>query len=178
MQQAAPRQDMAYERGGLRAQVPHTEQTSGSQDRSCTGGCFTFRNFAGNPAKLAAVPAGRAFFPGHGFDVGAVQRGCRSEAVKHDADGAAIAARADDDAFPAGEIWASRRSECAHPDAGPWRQPKPLFGRLCGRSRRTESHCGTHLFGRRGGPEAIAVVRQGGAAASGDPGCEPSRATI
>ena len=169
---------MAYERGGLRAQVPHTEQTSGSQDRSCTGGCFTFRNFAGNPAKLAAVPAGRAFFPGHGFDVGAVQRGCRSEAVKHDADGAAIAARADDDPFPAGEIWASRRSECAHPDAGPWRQPKPLFGRLCGRSRRTESHCGTHLFGRRGGPEAIAVVRQGGAAASGDPGCEPSRATI
>jgi hypothetical protein len=152
LQQAAPRQDMAYERGGLRAQVPHTEQTSGSQDRSCTGGCFTFR--AGNPAKLAAVPAGRAFFPGHGFDVGAVQRGCRSEAVKHDADRAAIAAHADDDAFPAGEIWASRRSECAHPDAGPWRQPKPLFGRLCGRSRRTESHCGTHLFGRRGGPEA------------------------
>ena len=100
---------------------------------------------------LAAVPAGRAIFPGHGFEVGAVQRGCRPKAVEHDADGAAIAAHADDDPFPAGEIWAPRRSECAHPDAGPWRQPKPLFGRLWGRSRRTKSHCGTHLFGRRGG---------------------------
>jgi len=59
---------------------------------------------------------GRAFVD-HGFDVGAVQRRRPLEAVEHDADGAAVSARADDDTFPAGEIRASRRPERAHPDA-------------------------------------------------------------
>ena len=108
---------------------------------------FSLRNFPGNPAKLAAVPAGRTFLPGHRLDVAVVQRGCRPEAVEQDADRAAIAARANDDPFPAGEIWASRRAEYAHPDADPRRQP--FFGWRCRRSRRTESHCGTHLLGRR-----------------------------
>jgi len=94
---------------------------------------------------LAVIPAGRSFFPRHGLDVGAVQRGCRPEAVEHDADRAAITARANNDPFPAGEIWASRRAERAHPDAGRWRQHGPLFGRLRRRSRRSESHCGIHL---------------------------------
>ena len=138
---------MACERG-LRAQA-RPLQTSGRQDRSCTRNCFAICNFVPNPAKLAAIPAGGAFFPGHGLDVGAVQRGCRPEAVEHDADGAAIAARANDDPFPAGEIGASHRSECAHPDAGLWKRPRPFFGRLWWRSRRTGNHCGAHLFGRR-----------------------------
>src|SRR6185312_7562824 len=124
---------MACRRGTTSAGPP-TEQTSGRQDRSCTRGCFAL--LAGNPAKLAAVPAGRTFLPGHRLDVAAVQRGWRPEAVEHDADGAAIAARANDDPFPAGEIWASHRAEGAHPDAG--RRRQPLFGRLRRRSRRTE----------------------------------------
>ena len=191
---------MACERGDYERRPAHSKRLAG-KTVPAPGDCFAICRFVPNPAKLAAVPAGGAFFPGHGLDVGAVQRGCRPEAVEHDADGAAIAARADDDPFPAGEIWASHRSECAHPDAGLWRQPRPLFGRLCWRSRRTESHCGAHLFGRRGktfgaeclagnppahqrltngcGPEAIAAVSQGAAAAPGhsESGCAPSRPT-
>src|SRR5438874_12962683 len=104
-------EDMACERGTTQ-DPPITEQTFGGQDCSSTRNGFAFRNCSGNPVRLAVVPAGRAFFPGHGFDVGAVQRSCRPEAVENDADGAAIAARANDDPFPAGEIWASRRAEC------------------------------------------------------------------
>jgi hypothetical protein len=142
MQQAAPRRRTS---AGLRVQAPPTQQTSGRQDGSGTRNCFALRNFPANPAQLAAIRAGRTFLAGHRLDVGAVQRGWRPEAVKQDADGAAIAACANDDPFPAGEIWASRRSERAHPDADPWR--RLLFGRLSRRSRRTESHCRAHLFG-------------------------------
>ena len=94
---------MACERG-LRAQA-RALQTSGRQDRSCTRNCFAICRFVPNPAKLAAIPAGGAFFPGHGLDVGAVQRGCRPEAVELDADGAAIAARANDDPLPCRRDW-------------------------------------------------------------------------
>ena len=78
---------------------------------------------SGNPVKLAAVLAGSAFLLGYRLDVGAMQRGCRPEAVEDDADGAAITARANDGPFLAGEIWTSHRAECAHPDAGRRRQP-------------------------------------------------------
>jgi hypothetical protein len=105
--------------------------------------CFALRDLAENAVRLSVLPGGSAF-PGHGFDVGAVQRGRRPEAVEHDANGAAIATRANDDPFPAGKIRASHRPECSHPDTGLWRQRRPF----CGRSRRTESHC-THLFGCR-----------------------------
>ena len=164
-------------------------------------GLFSFRNFPGNPARLAAVPAGRAFFPGHGFEVGAMQRGCRPEAVEHDADGAAIAARANDDPFPAGEIWASRRAERAHPDAGRWRQPGRSSGGSAGDrdepraiagliysaadEKRSvpnawrEIHRRTMRLTNAGAPEAIAAVIQGGSRSirPSNPGCEPSRAT-
>src|SRR6185436_13901579 len=86
------------------------------------------QEFPENPVKLTTVPAGGAFLAGHGFDVAAVQRGCRPEAVEDNANGAAIAASANDDPFPAREIWASHRTEGAHPDAGLQRQP--WFGRL------------------------------------------------
>jgi len=124
---------------------PIPKQTFGRQDRSSPGAVFV-QEFPRNPVKLVAVPARGAFFLGHGLDVGAMQRGCRPEAVEDDADGAAIAARANDGPFPAGEIWASQRAECGQPDAG--RRREPLFGRPCRRSR-TVSHCGAHLFGRR-----------------------------
>src|SRR5215213_8865953 len=120
---------MAYECGTTSAGPP-TQQTFGRQDRSCTGNCFASRNFPENPAKLAAVRTGRTVLASHRLDVGAVQRSRRPETVKQDADGAVIAALANDDPFPAGEIWASRGSQRAHPDAGPWRQPRPFFGRL------------------------------------------------
>jgi len=114
-------------------------------------GLFSLRNFPGNPAKLAAVPAGRTFLPGHWLDVGIVQRGCRPEAVELDADGAAIAARANDDPFPAGEIWASRSAEYGHPDAGPFRPRRQLIGWPFMRSHsRTKRLCGVHLRARRG----------------------------
>jgi hypothetical protein len=146
LQQAAPRQDMTSGRAQARPPSKRlARKTVPDPGGRFHPGCFARRNFPGNPAKLAAVPAGRRFFPRHGLDVGAVQRGCRPEAVEHDADRAAITARANNDPFPAGEIWASHRAERAHPDTGRWRQHGPLFGRLRRRSRRTESHCGIHL---------------------------------
>ncbi|KRR22838.1 hypothetical protein CQ14_00635 [Bradyrhizobium lablabi] len=71
---------------------------------------------------------GRTLFVHHGFDVAAMQRCRRLETVEHDADGAAIATRADDNGFPAGEIWASHRSERTRPDTGPCRQLRLLIG--------------------------------------------------
>ena len=93
---------------------------------------------------------GRTFLD-HGLDVGAVQRRRPLETVEHDADGAAVSARADDDTFPAGEIRASRRAEGAHSDACQLRYRWLLIGRLwclptrddynhpCGRGDRASS---------------------------------------
>lgn len=96
---------------------------------------------------------GRPLVLDHGFDVAAVQRRWRLESVEHDADSAAVSARADDDAFPAGEIWASRCTERAHPDAGPSRQRKPLrMGWRQGENERA-AICG----GRSGGGHHIEI---------------------
>ena len=73
---------------------------------------------------------GRSLFLDHGFQVGTVQRRWRLAAVEHDAHGAEVLTRADDDALSAGEIWTSRRAERAHPDACQARQRRPLIGRV------------------------------------------------
>lgn len=129
---------------GLRAQARLVSKRLAGKTVPGPGGCLR----CGIPWEIRsnqrAIPTGRTFFSGDGLDVGAVQRGGRPEAVEHDADRAAIAAGANDDPFPAGEIRASHRAERAHPDSGRWRQPRPLFGRLRRRSRRTENHRGTH----------------------------------
>jgi hypothetical protein len=128
---------------------------------------FSLSGRAGAQAHRAGP--GRAFFLHHGFDVAAMQRCRRLEAVEQDANGAAITTRADDNRFPAGEIWASHRSERTRPDTGPCRQRRLLIGWLfAGSGSGTTRFRGIHLSR----PTPRSNVR-----GPADPVCSASRAT-
>src|SRR4051794_27136781 len=115
---------MLCERRRMGAELAHHQTNVREARPFLARGCFRSGNSRVIPSRQWRSRG--AFFVSHGLDVADMQRGCRPEAVEDDADGAAIAARTNDGPFPADEIWASHRAECAHPDAGP--QRKPSFG--------------------------------------------------
>ena len=82
---------------------------------------------AENRSHPAAGANRRALFLVNDVNVASVQRRRRFESVKHDAERAAILPGADDNAFPACQVWAPYRSERAHSDPDTSRQRRRRY---------------------------------------------------